>query len=199
MNKIITIGRELGSGGRTIGKLVSEKLGIPYYDREIIDKTAAESGLAARYVEESEQKITGGFIYKLGMGISYGYGNEIMPLTNQIYITQAKVIKELADRGPCVIVGRCADYILRDYGNVLRVFVYSDMEHRIERAVNSYGMNAQTAKKEIQRSDKERARHYNFFTDEVWGDRKNYDVMLNSGNFGIETCAAIICDLIGRK
>lgn len=199
MSTFITIGRELGSGGRTIGKLVAEKLGIPYYDRELIDKAAEESGFAAEFIEASEQKVTGGLLYKLGMGMSYGYDNRVLPLSNQIYLTQRKVIKELAEKGSCVIVGRCADDILKDSEGLLRVFIYSDMEHRIARAVKCYGMNELTAKKEIRKSDKERARHYGIFTDQHWGDRKNYDLMLNSGKFGIEPCADIICKLVDKS
>ena len=196
MNKIITIGRELGSGGRTIGKSVASKLGIPYYDREIIDKTAEESGLAIDFIESNEQKITGGLLYKFGMGMSYGYGNRILPLSNQIYNAQIKVIKEIADKGPCVIVGRCADYILKENENIMRVFIYSDIKHRIERAVRFYGLNEQTAKKEIQKSDKERARHYNLFTDNTWGSRENYDLMLDSGYLGLDKCVDLICNII---
>ena len=199
MNKIIAIGRELGSGGRTIGRTVASRLGIPYYDREIIDKTAEESGLAIDFVESNEQKITGDLLYKFGMGMSYGYGNQIMPISNQIYRAQMKVIKELADKGPCVIVGRCADYILKDYENLMRVFIYSDINHRIERAVRFYGMNEQNAKKTINKSDKERARHYNLFTDNTWGDRRNYDLMLDSGYLGLDKCADLICYLANNS
>ncbi len=193
MNTIITIGRELGSGGRTIGRNVAIKFGIPYYDREIIDKTAEESGLAIDFVKSQEQKISA--FYKLCMGMSYGYGNQLLSLSSQIYQAQVKVIKQLAEQGPCVIVGRCADYILKDREDVLRVFVYSDIEHRINRAVNSYGMNELTARKEIQKSDKERARHYNLFTDSIWGSRENYDLMLDSGYLGLDKCADLICQV----
>ncbi|MDE7191585.1 MAG: cytidylate kinase-like family protein [Clostridia bacterium] len=197
MNTIISIGRELGSGGRTIGRTVAMKFGIPYYDREIIDKTAEESGFAIDFVKSQEQKVSA--YYKLCMGMSYGYGNQILSLSSQIYQAQVKVIKELAEKGPCVIVGRCADYILRDRDDLLRVFVYSDIEHRIKRAVNSYGMNEQTAKKEIQKSDKERARHYNLFTDNTWGSRENYDLMLDSGYLGLEKCADLICEVASQR
>ncbi|MDE5898701.1 MAG: cytidylate kinase-like family protein [Treponemataceae bacterium] len=159
MNTIITIGRELGSGGRTIGKLIASKL---------------------------------------GMGMSYGFSNKGLPLFDQIYIAQTKVINELADKGSCVIVGRCADYILKERKNLLRVFIYSDMEHRIERAVQLYGMLQQTAQKEIQKSDKERARHYTIFTDKTWGERAKYDLLLNSGSIGVEKCADLICDMAAQ-
>lgn len=195
MNKIITIGRELGSGGRTIGKLVASKLGIPYYDREIIDNAAEKSGLASSFIESSEQKISNGLLYQLGMGMSYGLAQ---PLSEQVYIAQSKVINELADNGACVIVGRCADHILRERNDLFRVFVYADMDKRIKRAINLYGLSEHNAKKEIQKSDKERSRHYSIFTDKVWGDRSNYDILLNSGVIGIENCVDIICNLLGK-
>ena len=195
MNKIITIGRELGSGGRTIGKLVASKFGIPYYDREIIDNAAEKSGLAASFIELSEQKISNRLLYQIGMGMSYGF---TQPLSEQVYIAQSKVINEFADKGSCVIVGRCADYILKERENLFRVFIYSDMDNRIKRAINSYGLTEHNAKKEIQKSDKERSRHYTIFTDKVWGDRSNYDILLNSGVIGIENCADIICNFLGK-
>lgn len=198
MNNIITIGRELGSGGRTIGKLIANTLNVPYYDREVIDESAVRSGLDPEYIANNEQTVSGGFLYNIGMGMSYGYSTPALSLSSQIYIAQAKVIKQFADQGACVIVGRCADHILKDYKNVFKVFVYADMEHRIQRAVEVYGMSEQTAKKEIIKSDKARARHYNLFTDRTWGARKNYDIMLNSGAIGIENCAQIICEAVSH-
>ncbi len=201
MKKIITIGRELGSGGRTIGKMVANRLGIPYYDRELIDKAAEKSGLAASYVETREQKVTNSFLYNLAMGTSYGYGilqdanRQTLPLPEQIYEAQSEVIKNYAKQGRCVIVGRCADQILADRDDVLRVFIYADMDKRIERGIREYGMAKQTAAKEIERSDKERSRHYDMFTDRAWGDRHNYDLLLNSSRLEYEDCVKIICRL----
>ncbi len=201
MKRIITIGRELGSGGRTIGKMVANRLGIPYYDRELIDKAAENSGLAKQYVESSEQRITNSFLYNLAMGTSYGYGilqnanRQTLPLSEQIYEAQREVITKYANQGRCVIVGRCADQILADREDVLRVFIYADMEKRVERGIREYGMAKQTARKEIEKSDKERSRHYNTFTDKIWGDRHNYDLMLNSGTLDHENCVKIICTM----
>ena len=201
MKKIVTIGRELGSGGRTIGKLVANHLGIPYYDRELIDKAAEESGLALKYVETNEQRITNSFLYNLAMGTSYGYGilqnanSQTLPLSEQIYEAQREVILKFVKQGRCVIVGRCADQVLADRNDVLRVFIYADMEKRIERGIREYGMDKQTAAKNIEKSDKERSRHYNTFTDKIWGDRHNYDLMLNSSTLDYDNCAKIICTL----
>ena len=201
MKKIITIGRELGSGGRTIGKMVANRLGVPYYDRELIDKAAENSGLTTQYIESSEQRITNSFLYNLAMGTSYGYGilqnanRQTLPLSEQIYEAQREVITKFANQGRCVIVGRCADQILADREDVFRVFIYADMDKRVQRGIQEYGMAKQTARKEIEKSDKERGRHYNIFTDKTWGDRHNYDLLLNSSRLDYENCAKIICNL----
>ena len=201
MKKVITIGRELGSGGRTIGKMVANKLGISYYDRELIDAAAEKSGLSANFVETTEQRVTNSLLYNLAMGTSYGYGilksanAQTLPLAEQVYIAQKDVITEYANKGRCVIVGRCADQILADRDDVLRVFIYADPDKRAERGVKEYGMTKNTVLKEIQRSDKERSQHYNSFTEKVWGDRHNYDLLLNSGVLGFENCAKIICSM----
>ena len=202
MKKIITIGRELGSGGRTIGKMVANRLGVPYYDRELIDKAAENSGLTTQYIESSEQRITNSFLYNLAMGTSYGYGilqnanRQTLPLSEQIYEAQREVITKFANQGRCVIVGRCADQILAEREDVFRVFIYADMDKRVQRGIQEYGMAKQTARKEIEKSDKERGRHYNIFTDKTWGDRHNYDLLLNSSKLEYENCAKIICNLV---
>ncbi len=201
MKKVITIGRELGSGGRTIGKMVANKLGIPYYDHELIDEAAEKSGLSAAFVKTTEQKVTNSLLYNLAMGTSYGYGilksanAQTLPLAEQVYIAQKDVITEYANKERCVIVGRCADQILANRDDVLRVFIYADPGKRAERGVKAYGMTENTAMKEIKRSDKERSQHYNSFTEKIWGDRHNYDLLLNSGVLGFENCAKIICSM----
>ena len=195
--KVITIGRELGSGGRTIGKRVAETLGIPYYDRELIDETAKHSGLAVEAVEENDQTLTRSFLYDLAMGTSYGYLNTAgvpLDVNTQVFLAQREAILRFAEN-PCVLVGRCADYILRGSGHLLRVFIYADMNARIKRAVEEYGMAPEKAQKEIAQSDRRRARHYEEFTDGIWGARQNYDLMINSSRTGIEDAVRIICAL----
>ncbi len=199
MKKIITIGRELGSGGRTIGKMVANQLGIPYYDRDLIDAAAKESGLAPQFIESTEQRVTNSLLYNLAMGTSYGYGilknanAQTLPLTEQIYIAQKHAILSYADKGSCVIVGRCADQILAERDDILRVFIYADLSKRAERAVKEYGMTEDTVMKELRRSDKERSQHYSSFTEKIWGDRHNYDLLLNSSALGFQVCAKLIC------
>ncbi|MCD7889132.1 MAG: cytidylate kinase-like family protein [Oscillospiraceae bacterium] len=205
MKRIVAISRELGSGGRTIGKLVAEKKSIPYYDRELIDEAAKVSGIPSEYIEKSDQRVTSSLLYNIAMGSSYGYGmleeasSQSIPITTKVFCAQQEIIRGYADAGSCVIVGRCADYILRDRDDVLRVFIYADMDKRIEHGVKEYGMQKETAHKEIARSDHERAHHYNMFTDRTWGDRRNYDIMLNSGEFGYENCAKIICEIMDSR
>ena len=203
MKGIITIGRELGSGGRSIGKLVAEELGVPYYDRELIDEAAKESGLSPDFIEKNEQAVTGSFLYNLAMGNSYTYGTlgmtgtNALPLTMQVFLAQQKVILEYA-KNPCVLVGRCADFILRERDDVFKVFIYSNMEKRIARAVERYGCDRKRAIDLIAKSDKGRARHYATFTDWDWGSRSNYDLMINSGSVGVERAADIICTCAGK-
>ena len=198
MNKIITIGREAGSAGHTIGKMVADRLGIPCYDRELIDEAAKKSGLSPEFIESNEQKTAGNLLHNLASGASYTFGmmpnvgGQVQSLSEQLYNAQKAVITEFADKGSCVIVGRCADHILADRDNVLKVFIYADMENRIQRGIEVYGMTEAQAIKEIKRYDKDRDHHYNVFTDEIWGDRHNYDLMINS-KIGFENCAKLIC------
>ena len=200
MKNIITIGREYGSGGRTIGKKVAEILGCDYYDRELIDEAAKESGLSAEFIEKTEQSLSGSFLYNLAMGNSYSYGmlspagTNVLPLTMQVFLAQQQAVLKFAEK-PCVIVGRCADYILRDREDVLKVFVYSTEEKRIERAVKEYGLDTKKAREQIVRSDKSRARHYSTFTDWDWADRSHYDLMINSGVMGIDAAADLIATI----
>ncbi|MBD5116657.1 MAG: cytidylate kinase-like family protein [Ruminococcaceae bacterium] len=197
MNKIITIGRELGSGGRTIGKEVARRLGIEYYDRQIIDDAAKISGLSAEYIQKSEDNITGSLLYSLVMNMPYGSGcfeksRETLPLDTQIFLAQQEAIVSLAAKGSCVIVGRCADYILKDKEKLLRCFIYAPIENRVRRAVNEYGAAENGAEKMIRQMDKKRGSRYNAFTDQIWGARANYDLMINSASFGLMGA----CDLI---
>ena len=195
MNKIITISRQFGSGGRTIGKEVAAKLGIPCYDAELIEKIAEESGFAKEYIaEHGEYKPHGNwFVNAFSAGYTAGYTN------NQDYLwnIQRKIIIDIAKKEPCVTVGRCADYILRDCEDVecLKVFIHADMEKRAERIVNVYGENDELPEKRLVDKDKRRSAYYKFYTDMSWGVAANYDISLNSGSLGLEKCEEIIADL----
>ena len=206
MKKIITISREYGSGGRLIGKLVAESLGYDFYDKEIIDMAAQESGLSPDFIKKTEQNLSSGFLYNLLLGSSYSgtangapsiNGTQMLPLADQVFNAERKVILDLAKKGNCVIVGRCADYILNtsdeiDSKSLLNVFIYGNLEEKLKRIEDLYKEPEQAAKKTIQQIDKRRANHYNTFTEATWGDRKNYDIMINSSTAGIEETARLI-------
>ena len=189
-NSIITISREFGSGGRTIGRQAAEKLGIPCYDAELIQKLAEESGFAESYIKEAGEYTPHGFL-------SLAFSNRVQGPTNEdiLWDLQYKVITELAEKGPCVIVGRCADYILREKADCLKVFIHADMAFRAERIVKVYGEREQSPKQRLRDKDKRRAAYHRFYTDMKWGRAQNYHITLNSGVLGIDRCAEIICGL----
>jgi len=189
-SKIITISREFGSGGRTIGRMAAEKLGIPCYDQELIEKIAAESGLIKSYVEENSENVSGGWLSFTAGRDFYGHS-----LQDDLYRAQTKVIRELAEAGPCVLIGRCADYILDGYENVLKVFIHASMEKRAERIVTQYGERTEDPMQRLREKDKKRKAYYQLYTDRKWGDVGNYHLALDSGVLGLETCADIIAQL----
>lgn len=191
-NRIITISRQFGSGGRTIGREVAAKLGIPCYDYELIEKFAQESGFTKEYIaERGEYTSHGGwFASAFSDRDFYGHSNQ-----DRLWAAQRKVILDLAEKGPCVIVGRCADEILRDTADCLTVFIHSDMEKRAERIVKQYGESADAPEKRLRDKDKRRAAYYQFYTDKKWGATENYHISLNSGALGIEKCVDIIAGL----
>lgn len=189
-NRIITISREFGSGGRTIGKMVAEKLGIPCYDAEIIQKMADETGFAPDYVKEAGE-------YSPGSFLSAAFSNRMFGPTNEdiLWQHQYRVITELAEKGPCVIVGRCADYILEDKADCLKVFIHADLEFRAKRIVEVYGEREESPEERIKDKDKRRAAYHRFYTNMKWGYAQNYDITLNSGVLGIDNCVDIITKL----
>ena len=167
---IITVGHEYCSGGREIGKKVAKRLGIAYYDSEIIDEAARTSGLSAEYIKKSEENITGSFLYNVVMNAGYagsffGKSKETLPLDTQVYLAQQEAILKFA-RESCVIVGRCADYVLKDEENLLRCFTYACMESRIQRAGKEQGIGREEARKLIHQMDKKRSQHYNTYTEQ---------------------------------
>lgn len=178
---VITISREYGSGGRFVGKLVSKKLGIPFYDKELISLSAKESGLSEQYIEEIDQK---------KKSATYINNND-----DRLFIAEKEVINNLAKKS-CVIVGRCADYILKDNKDSVRIFLYSDSKSKEERAIKYYGLNEKNALKEIEKINKERAKHYKFYTDREWKNFDNYDFAFNVDKYGVEKTADNIVEII---
>lgn len=190
INRIITISREFGSGGHEIGERLAQRLGIPFYDREIIDKAAEQTGLSAEFIAEHEQRYTSSLLFNLAMG-NYSRTGEL-PLHDQIDIVEAEIIRNFAKEGPCVIVGRCADYVLEDDFDCLNVFVYCSDTAKLERVMDKYGYDAKKAEKTIKENNRMRSKHYNFFTGRIWGDRRNYDLLINSEKYSVEDSIELI-------
>ena len=192
MKRIITISREFGSGGRTIGKGVAEKLGIPCYDHEVIEQLVERSGFAADYVKSQSEYAPNGslFVNALNAGNFHGLSNQ-----DKLWAMQRQIIEELGEKENCVIVGRCADYILRDRADCLKVFIHRDFQSRAERIVQVYGETEVPTEKRLKEKDKRRAAYYQFYTDQKWADLANYHIVLDSGVIGIEKCIDIIADL----
>ena len=185
--RIITISREFGSGGRTIGKLVAEHLGIKCYDAELIQKLASESGFDEGYIQNAGEYTPRGFFTSALIDRSFGLTNEDL-----LWKLQYRIIREIAEKEPCVIVGRCADYILRERTDCLKVFIHADMKFRENRIVRVYGEREESPEARLKEKDKRRAAYYRFYTDMKWGDAAHYHIALDSGVIGIETCAEII-------
>ncbi len=189
---IITISREFGSGGRKIGEEVAKKLGINYYDKAIIDTAAQASGLSPEFIEKEEQTFSNSILFNLATsGGQFGVGGT--SLVDRIYVSESKAIKDFADKGPCVIVGRCADYVLRDR-RCFNVFVYADEEFKTNRVMEEHKIDKKQAIRMIKARDKTRARHYNYYCDRLWGERKNYHLLVNSAAFGIDKAVQMIID-----
>lgn len=189
-NRIITISREFGSGGRTIGKMVSEKLGIPCYDAELIHKIAQESGFSENYIKNAGEYTPGGFLSSAFANRSFGPTNE-----DYLWNIQYKIITELTEKESCVIVGRCADYILKDKADCLKVFIHADMDFRAERIVKVYGEREVAPEERLRDKDKRRAAYHRFYTNMKWGCAQNYHICLDSGKLGIAKCSEIIKEL----
>ena len=195
--KIITVSREFGSGGRTVGRLIAQQLDIPFYDSELVKQISMESGFAPKFVEEHGEHSPGNSLF------SYAFAPQGVPgvmnglsTADFLWNIQCSVILQLADEGPCVIVGRNADYILKDRDDVLNVYIHADKEFRAERIVRLYGNSEKTPAARLQEKDKRRRVNYQHYTGRTWGAAENYDVCLNSGIIGVERCADIIVDIV---
>lgn len=199
-NTIITIGRQFGSAGREIGRKVAEELGVKLYDKEMLDRAAKESGICQELFETHDEKPSSSFLYSLvmdtySMGFNSGAFNE-MPLNHKVFLAQFDAIKKIADEGPCILVGRCADYALESYDNVMSIFVHADLDARIRRIARIYDLTDAKAKDMIIKTDKKRASYYNYFTNKKWADAANYDFCLNSSELGIDGTKEAILKLV---
>jgi len=190
---VITIGREFGSGGLDVGRELSKRLGYPLYDKEILDEAAKKSGFTKEIFEKHDEKPTNSFLYALAMGAGASYGGTFQrPLMLDIYLAQFETIKKLAADGPGIFIGRCADYVLNEHTSALHVFISCDRDIRIKRIMENTGLNEKKATELMIKSDKERSSYYNYYSNEIWGDSRHYDLCLNTGKFGIEGVASII-------
>lgn len=193
---IITIGRQYGSGGREIGKKLADQLGIPFYDNELLDIAAKKSGICEELFQTNDEKPTSSLLYSLVMG---SYGGDSLPFNHKIFLAQFDAIRSIADEGPCVIIGRCGDYALEDYPNLINIFIHADLKLRIKRAIENYGIESGKAEDFVLKTDKKRASYYNFYSSRKWGNLDNYDLTVDSGFLGIDNTVELIKKFIELK
>ena len=202
-NTIITIGRQYGSGGKEIGHFVAEAFGIKLYDKEMLARAAKESGICEELFETHDEKPTNSFLYSLVMdSYSFGYPSSSytdMPINHKIFLAQFDTIRKIASEGPCILVGRCADYALEEFDNVLSVFIHADMDARIRRIARIYDLTDAKAKDMIRKTDKQRSSYYNYYTNKRWGDANSYQFCLDSSKLGIEGTVDAIEQLVELK
>ncbi|MDY3919383.1 MAG: cytidylate kinase-like family protein [Candidatus Limivivens sp.] len=200
---IVTIGRQYGSGGKEIGMKLAEKLGVKCYDKELLDRAAKDSGLCQELFENHDEKPTSSFLYSLVMDTySTGYTSAAfadMPINHKIFLAQFNSIKELAKEGPCIIVGRCADYALAEDPNLLSVFINAKMDVKIRRIASKYSLTDAKAKDLIVKTDKKRASYYNYYSNKKWGDAASYNYCLDSGYLGIDGTVDLLKHLVDMK
>lgn len=202
-NCIITISRQCGSGGHTIGKTVAEKMGIPFYDQHIMEVVSERSGLSMDTIQEKGEYSSSSLLYSIvTSGHYHGYdlsNKRSMPVPAQIFAYQTELIKELADKSSCVIVGRCADYILRNRPNCTHVYISGLLEDRKRRVVKEHHIHPDDAEEHVLTRDKKRAKHYELFTERTWGQAENYTLCLNSSALGVDGCVKLIIEVAERN
>ncbi len=193
---VITIARGYGSGGRTIGKMLSKELGIPYYDRDLLRLASDDSGINEQLFAKADEKLKKSLLFRIAKNV---YKGELIPPDSDDFVSndnlfnyQAKIIKELAETESCIIIGRCADFILKDYPNVIRVFVHAPLEDCIKNVMDMFGKSMKEAEKEILAIDKHRAEYYNYYTGRDWENARHYDLCLNSSKLGFQKCVDIV-------
>ena len=200
MKTIITIGRQFGSGGKEIGEILAKELGIPFYDRELLTRAAKESGFCEEMIQNHDERPTNSFLYNLVMDTySFGYNSAAMvdmPISQKVFLAQFDAIRKIADEGPCVIVGRCADYALSEYDNCLNIFIHGNQKCKIERIMRKYELNDQKAKEMMIKKDKQRQSYYNYYSSKKWGRADSYDLCINSSVLGIEGTVKLITQYV---
>ncbi len=200
MNTVITIGRQFGSGGREIGEKVAAYFGIKCYDKELLSRAAKESGFCEEMIQNHDERPTNSFLYNLVMDTySFGYNSSSfvdMPISHKVFLAQFDTIKKIASEGPCIIVGRCADYALADHKNSLHLFIYGDMGTKIKRISEKYQLTEDKAKDMIIKKDKQRQSYYNYYSSKKWDHADSYDLCINSSILGIEGTVNLIIQYI---
>jgi len=196
MKTVITIGRQFGSGGREIGEKLSKAYGINYYDRELLARAAKESGFCEEILQNHDERPTNSFLYNLVIDTySFGYNSSAfvdMPISQKVFLAQFDTIKKVAEEGPCVIVGRCADYALDGRDNVINLFIYADEDFKIRRVMDIYDLDENKARDMINKKDKQRQSYYNYYTNRKWGKADTYDLCINSAVLGIDGSVKLI-------
>lgn len=200
MNTIITIGRQFGSAGREIGEKVAAHFGIPCYDKELLSRAAKESGFCEEMIETHDERPTNSFLYNLVMDTySFGYNASSfvdMPISHKIFLAQFDTIKKIASEGPCVIVGRCADYALSEFDNAIHLFIYGDDDKKVKRIMEKYSLTESKAREMINKKDRQRQSYYNYYSSKKWGRADSYDLCINSSLLGIDGTAKLIIQAI---
>lgn len=202
MLPVITIARQFGSGGHEVGTKLAEKLGIKYYDKELIALAAKESGLSEEIFNQADEKAGNSLLYSMVMG-NYPFGTRFsgvneMPINDQLFILQTDIIKKAAKEGPCIVIGRCGDYILRDFDPVLKIFVHAEKEDRVKWAVENGLADPKKAPDFLTKKDKQRANYYNFYSNKRWDDLNNYDLTLNLSTFTVDQAVEIVLQAIKK-
>ena len=200
MNTIITIGRQFGSAGHEIGERLAKHYGIKFYDKDLLTRAAKESGFCEEMIKIHDERPTNSFLYNLVMDTySFGYNSSSfvdMPISQKVFLAQFDTIKKIADEGPCVIVGRCADYALADYKNCINIFIHANEENKVKRVMEKFDLSEQKAKDMMIKKDKQRQSYYNYYSSKKWGRSDNYDISINSSKLGIEGTVNLLISYI---
>lgn len=196
--RVVTVSRQFGSGGRTVAKAVAERLGFAYYDKELVRRIAQESGLAESYILEGGEYAcsTNSFLFNWAMNAESARSGSL-PISDQLYIVQHNIIKQLAQESNCVILGRCSDYILREREDTLNVFIHAPADFRAERIVTLYGERTDSPQKRLKEVDDKRKAYYRHYTGRAWGSAENYHLCLDSGALGVDECTELIVKAMG--
>lgn len=202
MNTVITIGRQFGSGGKEIGERLAKHYGIKCYDKELLNQAAKESGLCRELLEYHDERPSTSFLYNLVMDTySFGYNHSSfidMPVSHKVFLAQFETIRKLANESPCIIIGRCGDYVLNESDNVLNLFIYGDVDTKIKRVMEKYELPENKALDMINKKDKQRQSYYNYYSSKKWGRADTYDLCINSSKFGIEGTVNLIVETVDR-